>query len=144
MEFTAVKNTVCLFLLEFCLPAINPELVMECKLTAHPIWQMCSKKLFGINLLSCSEGSMGLRPEWPWRARRWRISCPDGSVQYWNLLLLPPPSAILLFHTSSDQYWEYPIPFRRSSFSLQNLIASSSSRGNSPCRRRVFILLATG
>ena len=32
---TAVKNTVCL-LLKFCLPGINPEFVMECKLIAHP------------------------------------------------------------------------------------------------------------
>ena len=31
---------------------------------------MYAKKLFGINTLSCNEGSMGLRPEWPWRARR--------------------------------------------------------------------------
>ena len=35
--FTAVKNTVCLSLLEFCPPAINPEFVMECQLTAHPV-----------------------------------------------------------------------------------------------------------
>ena len=35
--FTAVKNTVCLSLLELCPPAVNPEFVMECKLTAHPI-----------------------------------------------------------------------------------------------------------
>ena len=32
MGFTAVKNTVCLSLLQFCPPAINPEFVMECKL----------------------------------------------------------------------------------------------------------------
>ena len=38
MGFTAVKNTVCLSLLEFCPPAIHREFVMECKLTAHPIW----------------------------------------------------------------------------------------------------------
>ena len=37
MGFTDVKNTVCLSLLEFCPPAINPEFV-ECKLTAHPTW----------------------------------------------------------------------------------------------------------
>ena len=70
MGFTTVKNTVCLFLLEFCPPGINPEFTMECKLIAHPIWYMYSKKSFGIITLSCSEGSMGLRPEWPWRA--WR------------------------------------------------------------------------
>ena len=38
MGFTAVKNTVCLSLQEFCPPAINREFVMECKLTAHPMW----------------------------------------------------------------------------------------------------------
>ena len=31
---------------------------------------MYSKKSFGINTLSCNEGSMRFRPEWPWRARR--------------------------------------------------------------------------
>ena len=34
---TAVKNTVCLSLLEFCLPGIDPEFVVECTLIAHPI-----------------------------------------------------------------------------------------------------------
>ena len=34
MGFTAIENTVCLSLPEFCPPAINPEFVMECKLTA--------------------------------------------------------------------------------------------------------------
>ena len=38
MEFPAVENTVCLSLLQFCPPAINPEFVMECKLIAHPMW----------------------------------------------------------------------------------------------------------
>ena len=33
--FTSRKNTVCL-LLNFCPPGINPELMMECKLIAHP------------------------------------------------------------------------------------------------------------
>ena len=103
---------------------------------------MYSKKLFGIHTLTWSVGSMGLCPEWPWRARRKRISCPDGSVQYWNLFLLPPPPAILLFHKSSDQYWEYSNLFRISSFSLS--IAPSSSQSNSPCRRRVVSLFDTG
>ena len=70
MGFTAVKNTVCLSLPKFCPPSINPEFMMECKLTAHPMWWMYSKKLFGINTFSWSVGSMGLRPEWPWRARK--------------------------------------------------------------------------
>ena len=52
---------------------------------------MYSKKLSGISTLSCSEGSMGLRPEWPWRARRYKIA-PDESVQYWYLFLIPPPA----------------------------------------------------
>ena len=100
--------------------------------------------MFGSNTLSWNEGSMGLRPEWPWRARRERISCLDESVQCWNLFLLPPPPAIFLFHTSSDQCWEFSQWFRRWSFNLQNSIAPSSSRGNCPCRRRVFNLFATG
>ena len=35
VEFTNRKNTVSL-LLKFCLPNINPDLLMECKLIAHP------------------------------------------------------------------------------------------------------------
>ena len=43
--------------------------------------------------LSCKVGSMRLRPEWPWRARRYKIA-PGEVVQYWYLffvflLLLP-------------------------------------------------------
>ena len=63
-ESTGVKNTICL-LLKFCPPGINPEHTMECKLIARPMWWMCSKKSFGINTLSCNEGSTRLRPEWP-------------------------------------------------------------------------------
>ena len=33
----AVKNTVCLSLLEFCPPGVNPAFVMDCNLIAHPI-----------------------------------------------------------------------------------------------------------
>ena len=33
---------------------------------------MYSKKSFAINTLSCNEGSMRLRPEWLWKARRWK------------------------------------------------------------------------
>ena len=51
MGFTAEKNTVCLSLLEVCPPAVNPEFVMECKLTGHPTWKVYSKKLFGINIV---------------------------------------------------------------------------------------------
>ena len=36
--FTEEKNTVCLSLLKLCPPGINPEFVMECTLTAHPMW----------------------------------------------------------------------------------------------------------
>ena len=143
-EFTTVKNTVCLSLLEFCPPAIYLEFVMECTLTAHLIWNMYSKKLFGINTLSCSVGSMGLRPEWPLKSSEvenfssWRISTVLKSF------LVASAPAILFFHTTSDQYCEYSNLFRRSSFSLQNSIAPSSSRDNSPSRRKVFILFATG
>ena len=87
---------------------------------------------------------MGLRPEWPWRARRWRISCRDGSVQYWNLFLLPPSPVILLFLISSNRYWKCSNFTQRSSFNFQNSIVPSSSRGNCPCRKRVFSFFATG
>ena len=97
---------------------------------------MYSKKLFGINTFSCIEGSMGLRPEWPWKARRKRISCPDEPVQYWNLFLWPPPPTIVLFHISSDQCWECTKSFRRWSLNLQNSIAPSSSQGRWSWRRK--------
>ena len=38
-------------------------------------------KWLGITTLSCKVESMRLRPEWPWRARRYKIT-PDESVQY--------------------------------------------------------------
>ena len=50
---------------------------MECKLITRPMWSTYPKKLFAISTLSSSSGSMELRLEWPWRARRYRISCPD-------------------------------------------------------------------
>ena len=53
-------------------PGINPELMMECKLIAHPTWYMYWKKLLWITTLSCKVGSMRLRPEWRWRARRYK------------------------------------------------------------------------
>ena len=46
MGCTAVKNTVCLSLLEFCPPGINPEFVMECKL--HIQYDKCTRR-------NCSE-----------------------------------------------------------------------------------------
>ena len=77
--------------------------------------------------LSCKVGSMKLRPEWPWRTRRYKI-VPDESVQYWNLFLFPPPPAIHFFHLSSDQWGQYRKCFWRLSVILQNSIAPSSSR----------------
>ena len=44
MGFTAVKNTVCLSLLEFCPPAINLEFVKECKLTLHIRCDECTRR----------------------------------------------------------------------------------------------------
>ena len=83
----------------------------------------------------CKAGSMKLRPEWPWRARRYKIA-PDESIQYWYLFLLPPPPAMLLFHLSSDQWWQCRKCFWRSSSILQNSIAPSFSLGNLAWRRR--------
>ena len=96
---------------------------------------MHSKKLFGINTLSCSVGSMGLRPEWPWRARRYKI-VPDESGQYWYLFLFPHPLAMLFFHLSSDLWWQYKKWVWRLSLILRNSVASSFSLGRLPSRRR--------
>ena len=88
--------------------------------------------------MSCNEGSIRLRPEFPWRARRYWIVLEE-SEQYWKLFLLPPPFAIVLFHFSSDQWWQYKKCFWRLSLILQNSIAPSSSLGGH--NRRLNILL---
>ena len=86
--------------------------------------------------LSCNEGSMRLRPECPWRARKYTI-VPDSSVQYWwYLFLFPHPPAMFFFLFSSDQWWQCRKCFWRLSLILQNSIAPSFSRGRLPWRRR--------
>ena len=53
--------------------------------------------------LFCNEGSIRLRPECPWRARKKRI-IPETSVQYWYLHFAPPPPAAKhASHRLSDQ-----------------------------------------
>ena len=64
------------------------------------------KKLLGITTLSCRVRSIKLRPEWPWRARRYTI-VPEESVQYWIFFLCPPAPAVLFFHLLSDQWKQY-------------------------------------
>ena len=132
MGSTSRKNTVCL-LLKFWPPGINPELMMEWKLIANPTWHMYWKQPLGIQTLSCKVRSMRLRPEWPWRARRYKIA-PDESVQYWNMFFSPPPAALPFFirpmlkktqNSSEDK------------LILQNSIAPSLSRGRLPRRRRI-------
>ena len=54
-----------------------------------------------------------------WRAQRYRV-VPEESVQCWNLFLCPPPPAMLLFHISSDQWWQYGKCFWKFSLILQN------------------------
>ena len=102
MGSTSGMSTVCL-LLKVLPTSINPELMMECELIAHPTWLMHWKKSLGLTTLSCKVGSMRLRPECPWRSRKykncsWRIST---QLKYF----LCPPPAMLLFHFSSDQRW---------------------------------------
>ena len=122
-------------MLKFWPPGINPELMMECKLIAHPTCFKNLKKPSRIMTLSCDEASIRLRPEWPWRAQRYRI-VTEESEQYWNLFFCPPPPAMLFFHFSSDHWWQYKKWFWRWSFILQNSIAPSLSRGRLPWRRR--------
>ena len=92
--------------------------------------------------LSCNEGSMRLRPEWPWRAWRYKIA-PDESVQYWSLFLFLPPLSMLFFHISSDQWWQYKKCFWRLSLVLQNSIAPSSTLGRLPWRRKWILISST-
>ena len=140
----AVKNTVCLSLLEFCPPAINPEFVMECKLTAHPIWQLYSKKLFGITTLSCRVGSMGLRPNdlEELGNQEFLVLTGQYSIDIFSCCLRLLPSGSSTHHQTNIESAQTFC--RRSSFSLQNSIAPSSCRSNSPCRRGVFSLLPLG
>ena len=67
--------------------------------------------------------------------KSWRVS---AVLKYF---LVASASCHLAQPTSSDQHWEHSNLFWRSSFSLQDSIAPSSSRGSSPCRRRVFVSL---
>ena len=85
--------------------------------------------------LSCKVGLMRLRPKWPWSGRRYKIA-PDESGQYWYLFLFPPPLAMLFFHFSSEQWWQYKKCFWRLSLILQNSIAPSLSRCKLPWRRK--------
>ena len=85
-------------------------------------------KLLWIITLSCNEGSIGLRPECPWKARRYKIT-PDESVQYWYLFLFPPPPALLFFHLLSDQWWQNIKWFWRCSISVQVLLPMGTILG---------------
>ena len=75
--------------------------------------------------LSCKIGSMRLRPEWPWRARKYKTT-PDESVQCWYLFLFPPPchAALPLLIRPMMTIQEM---FLKIIFILQNSIAPSSS-----------------
>ena len=85
------------------------------------------KKLLGITTLSCNEGSIRLRPECPWKARRYTI-VPEESVQYWYLFLSPPPPAKHTLHLLSDQWGECGDRFWRFSLILPKWTAPNSSR----------------
>ena len=68
---------------------IDDGMLIDC--TSNVI--MYVKQSSGIKTLSCNEGLMRLRPEWPWRAWRYKIA-PENSVKYWYLFLFPPPLAM--------------------------------------------------
>ena len=101
---TSRKNTVC-WLLKCWPPGVNPEFMMECKLIAHPTWEMCLKKLSGTKTLSWNEGSTRLRPEWPWRARRKKNFRPkhqcNTKIFSCFLLLLLLPCCSSTFHQTN-------------------------------------------
>ena len=92
-------------MLEFWPPNINPLLMIEWGLKTHPIWQKCWKNPLWIVTLSCKERLISLRPECPWRARRYTIVLEE-SVQYWYLHFTPPP-AKHAFHLLSDHWRQY-------------------------------------
>ena len=89
-------------MLQFWPPSINPLLMIEWRLKAHPIWHKCWKNPLWIVTLSCKEGLISLRPECSWRARRYTIVLEE-SVQYRYLHFTPPP-AKHAFHLLSDRW----------------------------------------
>ena len=104
MGFTAVKNTVCLSLLEYWWSVYWLHIQYE-----KCFRRKCSES---IHFLQCRR-SMRLRP---WNILKssqiknflfWRISTV---LKSFLLLALP---AILLFHTTSDKHWECSNSFRR-------------------------------
>ena len=95
---------------------------------------MYLKKPSRIMTFSCNERSSRLRPEWRCRDRRYKITHKE-SEQYWNHFFCPPP-AILLFHLSSEQWWQCKKYVWRWSLVVQISIASSSSLNNLPRWRR--------
>ena len=126
MISTGRKNTFCL-LLEFWPPSINPELMIEWRLNGTSSMVENWKKLLEITTLSCIEGSIRLHPECLWKARKSTIVLWE-SVQYWNLLFVPPPVAKYTFHRLSNKRMDCGKWFWRFSFILQKSYAPSSSR----------------
>ena len=125
MGFTDVKSTVCLYLFKFRLPGINPEFVVECTLIGHPKMINVLEEIDRVNTLSCNEGSMRLRPEWPWRVRRARISVlmDQYNIEIVSCFLRP-----LLLYSSAFHQTNVEIAKNRSEdnfFNLQNSIAPS-------------------
>ena len=83
----------------FCSNFVLPVSILNSWWSVNWVHIRCDKctrrNRLEFSTLSCNEGSIRLRPEWPWRARRYRIA-PEESVQYWNLFLFPLPPAMLL------------------------------------------------
>ena len=105
---------------------------------AHPIWWTYSKKLSGINTLSCNEGSMGLGHEWPWRARKEFLVLTDQyniEIFSYGLRLLPSCSSI--HHQTNIESTQIR---SEDHLSVSRIRSSHLLRGKSPCRRWVFIL----
>ena len=114
MGFTAVKNTVCLSLFEFCPPGINSELMMECKLIAHPY--------------SCSEGSIAvLNDVEELGDKEFLVLTSQCNIEIFSCFLRLSP----LYSSTFDQTNFESSQIRsedNQSFNLQNSIAPSSSR----------------
>ena len=106
---------------------------------------MYSKKLSGIDTLSWERRINGIASWMTLKSseiKEFLVLTSQYNIEIFSccLRLL----ALMLFHISSDQCWEFSKSFRRLSLNLQNSIAPSSSRGFWPWRRRVVSLFATG
>ena len=132
---TGRKNSVCCS--NFDLQVLTPNWWQNANWKHIQHGKCTGRSCSELSHLFCDEGSIRLRPECPWGARKSTI-VPKAPVQYRNLLLSPPP-AKHTFHLLSDQWRECGNWLWRFSLVLQKWTAPSSSRCTCCERRRRYV-----